>query len=57
MVTLIEGVPHVVGLHVGQYILLDEDGRRLGVARRLSDTFLDTLVAYLEAVPEPAAVP
>lgn len=53
MVTLIKGVPHVVGLHVGQYILLDEDGRRLGVARRLSDSFLDTLIAYLEtdAVP------
>jgi hypothetical protein len=57
MVTLIKGVPHVVGLHVGQYILLDEEGRRLGVARRLSDTFLDTLVAYLETIPDPAAVP
>jgi|GEM_PF-1890524 len=57
MVTLIKGVPHVVGLHVGQYIILQDDGRRLGVARRLSDDFLATLVAYIEPDKTPGAVP
>ncbi|WP_417486584.1 hypothetical protein [Maricaulis sp.] len=57
MVTLIKGVPHVVGLHVGQYIILQDDGRRLGVARRLSDDFLATLVAYIESPKTPGAVP
>lgn len=57
MVALIKGVPHVVGLHVGQYIILQDDGRRLGVARRLSDDFLDTLVAYIEPDSASSAVP
>ncbi|WP_323762414.1 hypothetical protein [Maricaulis sp.] len=57
MVTLIKGVPHVVGLHVGQYIILQDDGRRLGVARRLSGEFLDTLVAYIEPDKPSGAVP
>jgi len=48
MVTMIKGVPHVVGLHVGQYVMLQDDGRRYGVARRLSDHFLATLIAFLE---------
>lgn len=57
MVTLIKGVPHVIGLHVGQYIILQDDGRRLGVARRLSGAFLDTLVAYVEPDKPSGAAP
>ncbi|WP_297736908.1 hypothetical protein [uncultured Maricaulis sp.] len=49
MVTMIKGVPHVVGLHVGQYVMLQEDSRRYGVARRLSDHFLETLISFIEA--------
>ncbi|MHA6289356.1 trypsin-like serine peptidase [Maricaulis sp. CAU 1757] len=43
MVAEIDGVAMVVGLHVGQYVVL-EDGSRQGVARRISGE----LIAYLE---------
>ncbi|MDG1418639.1 MAG: hypothetical protein P8P99_12625 [Maricaulis sp.] len=48
LVTMIDGTPHVVALHVGQIIMLDEDFRSYSVARRISDEFLDALTTMVD---------
>lgn len=48
LVTQIGGAPYVVGLHVGQYLLIDEERRDYGIARRLDGDFLAALVDFLD---------
>lgn len=48
MVTMIDGIPHVVALHVGQIIMLGDNFRSYSVARRISDEFLDALTAMVD---------
>ena len=47
LVTQIGDEPYVVALHVGHYLVLDGDRREYGVARRVSDDFLDALNTVL----------
>ena len=48
LVTQIGDEPYIVALHVGHYLILDGERREYGVARRVSDDFLDALHAVLD---------
>ncbi|WP_203292984.1 hypothetical protein [Maricaulis parjimensis] len=47
LVTQIGDEPYIVALHVGQYLILDGERQEYGVARRVSDDFLDALNTVL----------
>jgi len=49
LVTQIAGVPYVVGVHVGRYLIPDGEWREYGVARRVSGDFLAALDEVLSA--------
>jgi hypothetical protein len=48
LVTQIGDEPYIVALHVGHYLFLDGERREYGVARRVSDDFLEALHAVLD---------
>jgi len=43
----IDGEPFVIGLQLGEYVMLNEGGRQYGVGRRLGDEFLQSLIAFI----------
>ena len=54
LVTQIGGVPYVVGVHVGRYLIPDGEWREYGVARRVSGNFLAALDDVLSE-PDPGS--
>lgn len=48
MVAQIDGESYVVGIHLGDIMMLNENFRRYSVARRISDDFLEGLVGVIE---------
>jgi hypothetical protein len=48
MMAMIDGTPHVVALHVGEIVMMDEEFRSYSVARRISDDFLDALASIVD---------
>ena len=44
MMTMIDGESFLVGVHLGEFVMLNEDSRRYSVARRISDDFLDAVI-------------
>jgi hypothetical protein len=48
LLTMIDGEPHVVAVHVGEYLMLDETDARYSVARRLSGEFLIALETFIK---------
>jgi hypothetical protein len=47
MLSLIDGEPYVVGVHLGRYLMLGQQGADYSVARRLSGEFLVALHAFI----------
>lgn len=47
MLVQINDQPYVIGVHLGQFVMLDETGLQYSVARRLSDDFLAALLTAL----------
>jgi hypothetical protein len=48
MMAMLDGRSYVVGVHLGHFVMLNENWRHYSVARRLSDDFLEALLAVLE---------
>jgi hypothetical protein len=53
MMTVVDGQSYVVGIHLGRLTMLNENSRSYSVARRLSDDFLEALLAVLEDDQQP----
>jgi hypothetical protein len=43
----LDGEAFVIGIHIGEYIMLDPPARHYGVARRLNDAFLQALIDFI----------
>jgi hypothetical protein len=53
MMAVLNGQSYVVGVHLGRFVMLNENSRHYSVARRLSDDFLEALIAVLEDDQQP----
>lgn len=43
----IDGEPFVIGVQLGEYVMLNESGREYSVGRRIGDEFLQALVDFI----------